>query len=196
MIINYEPKFRDFPKLLEVVSAWGDIPTILKSIIIDFKINPILALEFGVEFGYSTSALSNYFNTVIGVDTFLGDIHTHHKGDHFESTLDNISKSGYENIFLVKNTYQEFIKTNNAKYDLIHIDIVHTYEDTFACGEWSINHSNVVIFHDTECFTDVRQACTDLSIKYDLDFYNYPNSYGLGILVKKSLTDDRATTNL
>jgi len=184
-MIIYDPEIRDTPKLLEVASAWGDIPTILKSLIKDFNINPKIALEFGVEFGYSTSALANYFETVIGVDTFIGDIHTAHHGDHFESTSNSLSV--FPNIKLIRDTYQEFIKINNTRYDLIHIDIVHTYEDTFACGEWSVNHSDVVIFHDTEYFMDVRKACTDLAAKYNLEFYNYPNSYGLGILIKNNL---------
>ena len=32
--------------------------------------------EFGVERGYSTAALSCFFDSVTGVDTFQGDIHT------------------------------------------------------------------------------------------------------------------------
>ena len=63
---------------------------------------------------------------------------------------------------------------------------MHTYEDTYKCGEWCVNNCKVTIFHDTLSFPDVYKACQDLSIKYNLDFYNYEDSHGLGILVKKS----------
>jgi hypothetical protein len=107
-MIEYVPKVRDTPKLVKVISAWGDIPTILKDIIVTFNINPQIALEFGVEYGYSTSALSNYFTKVIGVDTFTGDIHSNIKQNHYKMT-ESILKS-YKNIQLIQSSYQDFIK--------------------------------------------------------------------------------------
>ena len=65
------------------------------------------------------------------------------------------------------------------------IDIVHTYNETFECGEWSINHSDIVVFHDTISFPDIKRVCEDLARLYNLEFYNYPHSHGLGILVRK-----------
>ena len=168
-IIEYIPKIRDTPSVVKVVSAWCDIPTILKDIIVTFNINPQTALEFGVEYGYSTSALANYFTKVIGVDTFMGDIHSNTKRNHYKVTKRTL-KNRYKNI-----------------YDLIHIDIVHTYNETYECGEWAVNHSKVVIFHDTISFDEVKKACYDLSTKYGLEFYNYPDSHGLGILINNSI---------
>ncbi len=182
-MINYIPEIRLAPRLYTgVYSAWMDIPTILQDIIYRFGIKPKLALEFGVEYGYSTTALANYFNKVVGVDIFTGDIHAGLTEDHYESTKSNLSS--WSNIELIKSDYKDFIKGNNQKYDLIHIDIVHTYEDTFKCGEWAVQHSDAVIFHDTESFPDVKRVCNDLSNKYRLAFYNYTPSHGLGILVK------------
>jgi hypothetical protein len=34
-------------------------------------------------------------------------------------------------------------------------------------------------------FPEVHRAVYDLSVKYNLDFYNYNESHGLGILVRK-----------
>lgn len=180
----YEPKEIVYLENLERTkpSAWGDIPHILSSIIKDFGIPTKNALEFGVEFGYSTSALANIFEEVLGVDTFEGDIHTRHRGDHFIETKESLSK--WPNIFLVKSDYRDFIKECKDRFNLIHVDIVHTYQDTYDCGEWSIQHSDITIFHDTESYPEVKKACTDLADKYSLDFYNYTKSYGLGILVK------------
>ena len=77
-------------------------------------------------------------------------------------------------------------KYPDQRYNLAHVDIVHTYEDTFNCGDWCLEHSDVVIFHDTLSFPEVFRACQDLSIKHNLTFYNYEASHGLGILVKVS----------
>ena len=184
-MIEYVPKIRDTPKILNVVSAWGDIPTIIKDIIVTFNINPQTALEFGVEYGYSTSALANYFTKVIGVDTFKGDIHSYVKQNHHKMTENKLEN--YKNIQLIQLSYQDYIKTNNSIYDLIHIDIVHTYNETYECGEWAVNHSKVVIFHDTISFDEVKKVCYDLSTKYGLEFYNYPDSHGLGILINNSI---------
>jgi predicted O-methyltransferase YrrM len=182
-IINYIPAERDNPKLVtNKPSAWGDIPTVLKDIIKRFNINPNKALEFGVQYGYSTSALANYFEEVIGIDTFIGDIHAGVENNFFEETKRDLNE--FSNIELIESTYQDFILNRKEQYDLIHVDIIHTYEDTFACGEWAVNNSNVVIFHDTESFPSVKQACIDLSLKYNLTFYNYQPSHGLGILIK------------
>ena len=185
---NYIPSIKHNPIVWDkYASAWGDIPTILKDIILRFKIKNNLCLEFGVEYGYSTSALSNYFKKIIGVDTFLGDVHTGPTEDHYERTKNELS--AFKNIELVKSDFRDFtkIEENNIIYDLIHIDIVHTYSETYECGEWSVLRSPITIFHDTESFEDVKQVCLDLSNKYNLDFYNYPYSNGLGILINNKI---------
>ena len=59
--IEYIPLERDTPRLFtEKGSAWGDIPTIIKHIINRFNIKTEKALEFGTEWGYSTTALEFY----------------------------------------------------------------------------------------------------------------------------------------
>ena len=59
--------------------------------------------------------------------------------------------------------------------------------ETFECGEWAIKHSKCVIFHDTLSFREIMRVCEDLSIKHNLEFYNYGESHGLGILINNSL---------
>ena len=183
-MIQYIPSERDTPRLFTgKSSAWGDIPTIIKDIINRFDIKTKKALEFGTEFGYSTSAFANYFDKVIGVDIFTGDMHAGFVGDHYEETKSNLSN--WPNIELVKSDYRDYIKDNNERFDMIHIDIVHTYNETFECGEWAINHSDIVVFHDTLSFPEIRRVCEDLSRIHNLKFYNYPHSHGLGILVRE-----------
>lgn len=181
---EYIPIIRDNPIIIDVQSAWGNITTIIKDIIQRFELKTNIALEFGVETGYSTSAIANYFNTVIGVDTFRGDFESivSTNPSNFE-TVKAILK-GYPNILLIESRFEDFIKFKQSRFDLIHIDIIHTYQPTFDCGEWVVNHSDCVIFHDTVTFPEVLRAVTDLSEKYDLDFWNYTEGHGLGILVR------------
>ena len=182
-MLLYKPMRLGEPLTIHPATAWGNIPTILLDLIERTKIKTNICLEFGVEYGYSTSALANYFTKVIGVDTFDGDVHSGIKQNHFDYTRDRLST--YPNIELVQSSYQDFILNNTNYYDLIHIDIVHTYQDTFDCGEWSVHHADCVIFHDTESFHDVKSAVTDLASKYNLYFYNFVESCGLGILTKR-----------
>lgn len=181
-IQNYVPAILHEPEdLLNVVSAWRGHHLILKDLITRFGIKTEKCLEFGVEFGFSTVAFSNYFHEVIGVDLFTGDIHTVHKGDHYEDTKKCLEI--YKNIKLYQADYKDWIKQDDTFYDLIHVDIVHTYEDTYACGLWSAKHSQCTIFHDTESFPDVKKAVTDISKRVKKRFYNYDKHYGLGILI-------------
>lgn len=165
------------------ISAWKGLENYIIPIMNEFSIQPNLMLEFGVDYGYSTKLFSKIFKKVIGVDTFLSDIHTeHNQGDDFYYEVKNFLNNS--NIDLLRMNYKSFIKNNTDFYDLIHIDIIHTYTETFECAEWSINHSNVVILHDTISFPEINKVCEDLKLKYNLNYYNIPNHHGLGILFR------------
>ena len=168
-------------KVLSIVSAWVGLESIIESMLEQFNVPRNICLEFGVEFGYSTVALSNFFSLVKGVDTFIGDANTLHQGDHFDSTRKTLEP--FSNIELIRSDYQDWIVWDSEKYDLIHIDIVHTYEDTYNCGLWSLDHSICTIFHDTESFLEVRKAVIDLARVTGKRAYNYPKFNGLGIIV-------------
>ena len=72
--IPYEPKRYYCPvRLIDVPSAWQGCAIILQDILERFRVNRGCCLEFGVEHGYSTAALSNFFDRVIAVDWFGGD---------------------------------------------------------------------------------------------------------------------------
>lgn len=171
----------------DVVSAWVGIERILEPMIRDFKINPNKALEFGVEWGFSTSVFSGCFKQVIGVDTFTGDIHSGIKEDHFEHTKECLKD--FSNITLVKSDWESWSKTikDGERFDLIHIDIIHDYKNTFSAGDWALNHSDFVIFRDVVSFEEVHLAVKDLARKYNMHYYYYPLYNGLGIITKNPL---------
>ena len=182
-VLPYVPASRSEPsRVLPVKSSWKGIESILLDIIERFQIKTNRCLEFGVEFGYSTAALSSYFDSVVGVDTFMGDEHTGRLRDFYEETSRNLSS--FDNIRLARSDYQEWIKADNDNlYDLIHVDIIHTYADTLACGLWSAKHAKCVIFHDTESFAAVKEAVKEISRRTGRTFHNFPEHYGLGIIV-------------
>jgi hypothetical protein len=185
---EYIPLIREEPDVLWINATWGDTSSILKDIILRFKITPRVALEFGVATGHSISALACYFNRVLGVDNFRNSLSWHNPAEpsQYYDVLKALRK--YNNIQLIGSLYEDFIQHDiYEKYDLIHVDIMHYYKDTFDCGSWALQHSDVVLFHDTNSFPEVGEAVRDLSIKYGFEFYNYMTdkaTCGLGILVK------------
>jgi hypothetical protein len=181
-ITQYVPLRRETPsRRLEVPSAWEGIQNILGDIIERFHLRKDACLEFGVEFGFSTVALSSYFDSVVGVDIFCGDIHTVNKQNIYEETVDRLSP--YPNIELVRSDYRDFIQNEQRSFSLIHVDIVHTFADTFSCGLWSAQHSQCTIFHDTQSFPQVKQAVVEVARVTGKKFLNFKESYGLGILI-------------
>ncbi len=180
-ILPYVPNRRQTPaRTLPVVSAWDGIQDILADLIERFQVDTSRCLEFGVEFGFSTVALSSFFDSVTGVDTFQGDRHTVNKDDIYNETRARLAP--YSNIQLVRSDYRDFIKQEHGTYGLIHVDIIHTFADTFACGLWSARHSQCTIFHDTESFPQVKQAVREVARETGKKFYNFEQNFGLGIV--------------
>lgn len=183
-VLHYTPQRRELPsRVLSVFSAWKGIESILGDLIERFEINKGRCLEFGVEYGYSTAALSSFFESVTGVDTFVGDKHTGNLRDIFAETSARLSD--FKNIQLIRSDYRQWTKCDHGFYDLIHVDIVHTYIDTFTCGLWSAQHAPCVLFHDTQSFPAVKRAVIDIARRTGKSFYNFEESNGLGILIPK-----------
>lgn len=188
-VIPYIPEQLWKPRhLVDVPTAWDGVESILRDVMLRFKIKSNTCLEFGVDYGYSTAALANFFNQVHGVDTFQGD---HHAGVR-EDLLKKASKAleNFKNITLVPQDYKVYIdivdKVNlNPQWDLIHIDIVHDYKPTAELGRWAVDHSDVVMFHDTIAFPEVRRAVQDIAWETGRVFYEYQVQHGVGFLVKE-----------
>jgi hypothetical protein len=178
----YKPAKLSKPEqMLDIVSAWKGLELIVEDIIEKFGLERKSCIEFGVEFGYSAVVFSNFFDSVTGVDTFEGDVHTVNKNQHYEETSKRLE--AYKNIELVRSDYKDWIRKDQKRYNLAHVDIVHHYEETYECGLWAAQHSDCTIFHDTESFPEVRRAVKDVARKTGQKLYNYPLHYGLGILV-------------
>lgn len=181
--IPYEPRYRVRPqRMIDVPTAWNGIESILHDLICRFCPGGTRALEFGVDYGYSTVALANYFPVVVGVDTFAGD---EHAGQRDDGMYNRVRESlwAFPNIRLVKSDYRDFTAVPSS-FDLAHVDIVHTYEETRACGEIALLCSKCVIFHDTHSFPEVMRAVSHLADIFGCVFYDWPECHGLGILTR------------
>jgi predicted O-methyltransferase YrrM len=184
LIREYKPrKLKEPVRKLEIVSAWKGLELIIEDILDRYHIGRTRCIEFGVEFGYSTVALSSFFEDVTGVDTFTGDCHTAQRDDHYEETKERLA--AYPNIRLIRSDYRDFIKQNDARFDFAHVDIVHNYKETFECGLWAAQHADVAVFHDTESFPDVRRAVMDIAAATRGRLRNYPHHHGLGIIANR-----------
>jgi hypothetical protein len=118
---------------------------------------------------------------VTGVDLFIGDKHTVDERDIFAETSTRLSC--FDNIRLIRSDYSDWTAKDDSFYDLIHVDIVHTYIDTLSCGLWSARHAQCVLFHDTQSFPAVKRAVIDISRQTGKRLYNFTESNGLGILI-------------
>ena len=182
----YKPlNMRKPENIIQVESAWKGLEEIIEDILDRFEIGREKCIEFGTEFCYSTVVFSNYFKEVTGVDLFTGDILTHNKTDHYANTSKSVSQ--FKNIKLIKSDYRDYIEKDDSFYDFAHVDIVHTYNETYECGLWSVNHSKCCIFHDTESFPGVRKAVYDIARMTGKKLYNYPYHNGLAIIVWKNI---------
>lgn len=188
-MIPYEPRYLYKPQhLIDVPTAWKGIESILHDLISRFCPMGTVAIDIGVDYGYSTVALANFFPVVVGVDTFEGDVYA---GQRDAGMYERVRESlwAYPNIRLVHSDHRTFFGTlpdrvGYPQFDLIHVDIVHTYADTHACGREALKWSRVVLFHDTRSFPEVMKAVSDLAAETHCGFYEWPACNGLGILVR------------
>jgi hypothetical protein len=171
-------------------SAWKGMEWVLTDILERFEVKRNVVLEFGTEYGFSAVALSNFFEKVIGVDTFTGDQHSGVRENFYEVTEGFVAP--YPNIELIQMSWEDFTTRHAGVqtmapvmgYGLIHIDVEHTYEMTMGVGSWAVQHAPIVLFHDTMSFPPVSWACADIANANGLRYFNYIKDFGLGILVK------------
>jgi hypothetical protein len=166
-----------------VPSGWTGLEKIMPALVKLFCREQKSALEFGVEYAYSTNVLAQLFDHVTGVDWFKGDEHSMWRDDYSETAHANVAHR--TNVELIQSSYQDWIAQApvDVYYNLVHVDVVHTYDATYTVGRWAADHSGVVIFHDTQyIWPEVKQAILRIAEETGKDFYNYEPCNGLGIL--------------
>src|ERR1039458_10133722 len=86
-------------------TAWRGMEWVIEDILDRFNVKRGLCLEFGTEFCFSTVAFSNFFEKVIGVDTFLGDPQSSFRPDFSEDARKLVAP--YPNIELVQSSWED-----------------------------------------------------------------------------------------
>ena len=185
--IPYYPRsFTPPARLLDVPSAWRGIESALTAIFSDFRTLPGLCLELGVDYGYSTAALSNFFFNTIAVDTFQSDPQTGYRdSDQFERVAGLLAD--YPVTLIRMDARQWVAQSAEGRYACCHIDLYHDYDLTYLTAKWAVAHADLVLLHDTEAFAEVKKACADVAEESGYRFYNWSAHFGLGILSKDGL---------
>ena len=185
-VIPYLPRRFYCPvRLIDVPSAWQGIAIILADILERFDVRRESCLEFGTQHGYSAAALSNFFQRVVAVDHFAGDVYMGTCDPQQQEAMTRSNLAKFPNVEIVAQDYRKYISDNNEQHDLIHVDHAHTYQDTLTCGLWAIQHAPVVIFHDTRSYPDVLRAMVYIADQFGCYCYDWPEPEGcngLGIL--------------
>ena len=184
-MIIYEPESLAVEvRVPDVHSTWKGLERIVPDIMRRFNVDQRVAIDCGVWYGYSTAALSNFFDRVIGVDTFQGDDNAGRPSDLWESARRTMI--AYRNVVLVEQDCVDYLlEARNARVGLVHIDAAHDFETTYQAGRAACAVAPVVLFHDTCAFESVMLAVERLAHETGREFYNYPQHHGLGILVRK-----------
>jgi hypothetical protein len=168
-----------------VPSGWTGLERVMPALVAQFCPWRGSALEFGCEYGYSTSVLAQLFSHVTAVDWFVGDEHSGVREDYYAIARSNLAHRA--NVTLVQEDYRRWIAHDDRQtYDLIHVDMLHDDETTYRAGLWAASHAPVILFHDTLAWPEVAPAVLRIAEKTGREFWNYPHCHGLGVLPEKA----------
>jgi len=147
------------------------------------KLQPRITVELGVDFGYSTFVLAeNNPGHVYGIDTFTGDAHAGHRDQEQYIKVENFrSNNGFNNVTLIKDTFDNANTKWTQLIDLLHLDGLHTAEAvTHDLLNWSkfFHNKTVVLMHDVSSFDDIEQVF----MKIPQPKVRFLHSGGLGVL--------------
>jgi hypothetical protein len=146
-------------------------------------LQPKITVELGVDNGYSCFCLAeNNSGQVFGIDTFEGDVHAGTRDQGlYQQVLDFKTVHKFDNVQLVKNTFDAACALWFSPIDLLHLDGLHTAQAvTHDIVNWSkfFHENTVLLMHDVVSFPEVEQV-----------FLNIPqpkirflHSGGLGVL--------------
>lgn len=176
-------------RLLDVPSAWRGIEDGLADLLQTFSADLTgTAADIGVDYGFSTAALANFFPRVLGIDTFESDYQTGERdADQYERVKALLTEAGITNVELRKIDFRDWLTTVEATryYSLVHVDVLHEYQLTYQALRWAVAHSDLTIAHDTRSFSEVMRACADVAEETGVWFYEWDQHHGLGILSRK-----------
>ena len=179
-----------------VVSPWSGHRYFIYDYLKYIKPNTIV--ELGTHYGCSFFAMcqaikDNNLNTKIyAVDTWKGDEQAGFYGDEVWNVVHQTKDIFFEkqNAELVRMLFDEAAsKFEDGKFDLIHIDGLHTYEAVSHDFEtWipKLKENGVILFHDvhSKLKYGTNKFWKEIKVKYPY-YFEFFHSWGLGILFPK-----------
>lgn len=155
---------------------------------------PKVIVELGVYYGHSLATMAescrdNELKTKLyGIDHFQGDEHAGKFGKEIENVATECLKQ-YDNVKLIKKTFNSALKGWDKPIDLLHIDGRHFYEDIKEDFEnWSkfVPKGGHIIMHDTQVEDwefGIKKYFAELKRDHpEWKFSERTESYGLGII--------------
>jgi cephalosporin hydroxylase len=177
----------------QILTAWGGHRKFAEWLV--SELHPTVVVDLGVDYGFSTfcfaNALKGSSGKVYGIDLFE-IAHWCQFRDRHQLVQDLITKHAVTNIEIIKNDFNEVIKSWDKEINILHIDGWHDYDNVKNdFTKWSklVKDDGIIIMHDTEAFRDsVGRFFGEIEGYYKL---NFPHSCGLGVVTKNKELYDR-----
>ena len=179
------------PKYLSDIQSWHGHVFFVHDLISEIK--PSNIVELGVHKGDSLFSMAQSCNELncktklYGIDHWKGDSQAGKVDDKIFSNVSNIANSYFKNITLIKNSFDDALKSfENQSLDIIHIDGFHSYEATKNDFEnWfpKLKDDGVLLMHDISSLGD-DFGVVDFwnEIKNEFISIEFEHSQGLGII--------------
>lgn len=158
------------------------------------KINPKTIVELGVHWGHSLFMMAESCQDhgtgtkLYGIDHWEGDEHAGKFTDEVYETAKECSKL-YDNVKLIKETFNDANYTWSKDIDLLHIDGRHLYKDIiedFENWEPFVKDGGYIWLHDTQVRErnfGIGHFWSDIQKEHpEWEFKERFNSNGLGII--------------
>ncbi len=177
-------------KLWKIESAWKGHREFAQWLV--RKLQPKITVELGVDHGYSLFTLAeNNPGLVIGIDLFEGDEHTGSRsGDQAAAVAQFAADNNYQNVRLIKNSFDAVAEQWDADIDILHIDGLHTQDAVLNdFKRWSpfVSAHGVVLMHDITSFSAVMQVFVSIAAPK----VAFLHSGGLGVICRDQTLAER-----
>jgi hypothetical protein len=155
------------------------------------RLDPKITVDLGVDLGFSMFSLAEKSQgQVYGIDTFEGDNHEGHKQGSYEQCVKFKEDNRFDNVTIIRDTFENVNATWNKPIDILHIDGFHEYasvkKDFYTWAKFVTDYG-VVLLHDTSSHYDVARFFDEIQ----LPKIAFRHSAGLGVVcMDQSLIDE------
>ena len=170
-------------------------------------VKPTLMVELGVHYGCSFFAFCQAVKDgglptrVVGVDTWKGDPHAGFYGEEIFDLVSKIKAQSFadDRFVLQRATFNEAVGGfADGSVDLLHIDGLHTYEavqSDYLAWLPKLSPNGLVLLHDVAESSGYESARFWSELKRQHPQFEFPHSWGLGLVFPKGEAWRKASRN-